>query len=105
MTQKTATLNAIETAPMVSGVLEVISALVVLEISVLVLMEELEVLTRKDEVLENDDEGVGVVLTAKDVYGNGNTIEYVRQTFDMFPLTLEGLGEGVSHLLKGGKGH
>ena len=23
----------------------------------------------------------------------------------MFPLTLEGLGEGVSHLLKGGKGH
>jgi uncharacterized protein with von Willebrand factor type A (vWA) domain len=38
-------------------------------------------------------------------YWNGNTIEYVRQTFDMFPLTLEGLGEGVSHLLKGGKGH
>ena len=38
-------------------------------------------------------------------YWNGNTIEYVRQVFDMFPLTLEGLGEGVSHLLKGGKGH
>ena len=38
-------------------------------------------------------------------YWTGNTIEYVRQTFDMFPLTLEGLGEGVGHLLKGGKGH
>jgi hypothetical protein len=38
-------------------------------------------------------------------YWTGNTIEYVGQTFDMFPLTLEGLGEGVTHLLKGGKSH
>jgi uncharacterized protein with von Willebrand factor type A (vWA) domain len=33
-------------------------------------------------------------------YWGGNTIEYVAQVFEMFPLTLEGLGEGVAHLTK-----
>ena len=36
-------------------------------------------------------------------YWYGNTIEYVRNVFDMFPLTLEGLGDAVTHLLKGAK--
>jgi hypothetical protein len=31
----------------------------------------------------------------------GNTIEQVARVFDMFPLTLEGLGEAVAHLTKG----
>jgi hypothetical protein len=34
-------------------------------------------------------------------YWHGNTIEYVRNVFDMFPLTLSGLGEAVTHLTKG----
>lgn len=34
-------------------------------------------------------------------YWGGNTIEYIAQVFDMFPLTLEGLGEAVQHLTKG----
>lgn len=34
-------------------------------------------------------------------FWTGNTIEYVRQVFDMFPLTLEGLGDAVGHLTKG----
>ena len=38
-------------------------------------------------------------------YWTGNTIDYVRQVFEMFPLTLEGLGEGVSHLVRSGRGH
>lgn len=36
-------------------------------------------------------------------YWHGNTIEYVKNVFDMFPLTLEGLGEAVTHLVKGGR--
>ena len=36
-------------------------------------------------------------------YWEGNTIAYVNQVFDMFPLTLSGLGEGVTHLMKGGR--
>jgi len=35
-------------------------------------------------------------------YWGGNTIEQIRSVFDMFPLTLEGLGEGMSHLMRGG---
>lgn len=35
-------------------------------------------------------------------YWAGNTIEQIRSVFDMFPLTLEGLGEGMSHLMRGG---
>ena len=31
----------------------------------------------------------------------GNTIQAVKNVFDMFPLTLEGLGEAVAHLTKG----
>lgn len=31
----------------------------------------------------------------------GNTIEVVRNVFDMFPLTVHGLGEAVNHLVKG----
>ena len=31
----------------------------------------------------------------------GNTIEAVKRVFDMFPLTLEGLGDAVGHLTKG----
>lgn len=31
----------------------------------------------------------------------GNTIELVKRVFPMFPLTLEGLGEAVSHLTRG----
>ncbi|MBI4576859.1 MAG: VWA domain-containing protein [Planctomycetes bacterium] len=31
----------------------------------------------------------------------GNTIEVVRRLFPMFPLTLEGLGEAVGHLVRG----
>jgi uncharacterized protein with von Willebrand factor type A (vWA) domain len=31
----------------------------------------------------------------------GNTIEQVARVFDMFPLTLEGLGDAVAHLTKG----
>ena len=34
-------------------------------------------------------------------YWTNNTIETIRQVFEMFPLTLEGLGEAVGHLLKG----
>ena len=34
-------------------------------------------------------------------YWSGNTIEYVRQVFSMFPLTIEGLGEAVTHLVRG----
>jgi uncharacterized protein with von Willebrand factor type A (vWA) domain len=34
-------------------------------------------------------------------YWSGNTIEYVRQVFPMFPLTIEGLGEAVAHLVRG----
>lgn len=34
-------------------------------------------------------------------YWYGNTIEYVRQVFSMFPLTMEGLGEAVNHLVRG----
>ena len=34
----------------------------------------------------------------------GNTIEYVRRVFDMYPLTLAGLGEGVTRLMRGGSG-
>lgn len=33
-------------------------------------------------------------------YWGGNTIEYIAQVFEMFPLTLEGLGEAVGHLTK-----
>ncbi len=33
-------------------------------------------------------------------YWGGNTIEYIANVFEMFPLTLEGLGESVSHLTK-----
>jgi uncharacterized protein len=36
-------------------------------------------------------------------YWQGNTIEYVRQAFEMKPLTLEGLGEAVNHLRRGGR--
>lgn len=34
-------------------------------------------------------------------YWGGSTIEYVQQVFDMFPLTLEGLTQGMQHLTKG----
>lgn len=34
-------------------------------------------------------------------YWYGNTIEYVRQVFPMFPLTMEGLGEAVNQLIRG----
>ena len=34
-------------------------------------------------------------------YWDGTTIDYVRQTFEMFPLTLEGLSQGMAHLNKG----
>jgi len=37
-------------------------------------------------------------------YWGGNTIEHVRRVFEMFPLTLDGLGEAVAHLTKGKKG-
>jgi uncharacterized protein len=33
-------------------------------------------------------------------YWGGNTIEYISKVFEMFPLTLEGLGEAVSYLTK-----
>lgn len=34
-------------------------------------------------------------------YWLGNTIEYVGQVYEMFPLTVEGLGNAVGHLTKG----
>jgi uncharacterized protein with von Willebrand factor type A (vWA) domain len=37
-------------------------------------------------------------------YWHGNTIEYIRNVFDMYPLTLSGLGEAVTHLVKGRRG-
>jgi uncharacterized protein with von Willebrand factor type A (vWA) domain len=37
-------------------------------------------------------------------YWSGNTIEHVRRVFDMFPLTVDGLGEALGHLIKGKKG-
>ena len=37
-------------------------------------------------------------------YWHGNTIEYVRKVYEMFPLTLEGLGSAVGHLTKGKTG-
>lgn len=36
-------------------------------------------------------------------YWGGNTIEYVRNVFEMFPLTLDGLGQAVEHLTRGGR--
>lgn len=36
-------------------------------------------------------------------YWFGNTIEYVRNVFEMCPLTLEGLGDAVTHLIKSAK--
>jgi len=32
------------------------------------------------------------------------TIETIRKVFEMYPLTLEGLGEAVNHLVRGGRG-
>ena len=32
------------------------------------------------------------------------TIATIRRVFEMFPLTLEGLGEAVNHLVRGGRG-
>jgi uncharacterized protein with von Willebrand factor type A (vWA) domain len=37
-------------------------------------------------------------------YWSGNTIEYVKNVFEMFPLTLHGLGDAVGHLTRG-RGH
>lgn len=37
-------------------------------------------------------------------YWYGNTIEYVRKVFEMHPLTIEGLGDAVSHLTRGRTG-
>lgn len=34
-------------------------------------------------------------------YWTGNTIEHVRSVFEMFPLTIDGLGLAVAHLTKG----
>jgi uncharacterized protein with von Willebrand factor type A (vWA) domain len=34
-------------------------------------------------------------------YWSGNTIEYVKRVFDMFPLTVHGLGDAVTHLVRG----
>jgi uncharacterized protein with von Willebrand factor type A (vWA) domain len=34
-------------------------------------------------------------------YWAGNTIEVIKQVFPMYPLTLEGLGEAVNHLVRG----
>ncbi len=34
-------------------------------------------------------------------YWEGTTIDHVRQVFEMFPLTLEGLAQGMAHLNKG----
>lgn len=36
-------------------------------------------------------------------YWSGNTIEQIQHVYDMFPLTLEGLGEAVHHLATGPK--
>ena len=35
-------------------------------------------------------------------YWVGNTIEAIRGVFDMFPLTLDGLGASMTHLMRGG---
>lgn len=35
-------------------------------------------------------------------YWAGNTIEAIASIFDMFPLTLEGLGDAMGHLMRGG---
>jgi uncharacterized protein with von Willebrand factor type A (vWA) domain len=37
-------------------------------------------------------------------YWAGNTIEAVKNVFDMYPLTVHGLGEAVTHLVKGRTG-
>jgi uncharacterized protein with von Willebrand factor type A (vWA) domain len=37
-------------------------------------------------------------------YWSGNTIEHVRSVFEMFPLTVDGLGMAVAHLTKGKQG-
>lgn len=37
-------------------------------------------------------------------YWTGNTIEHVRSVFEMFPLTIDGLGQAVAHLTKGKQG-
>ena len=34
-------------------------------------------------------------------YWEGTTIDAVRKVFEMFPLTLEGLAQGMAHLNKG----
>ena len=33
-------------------------------------------------------------------FWNGNTIEQIGKVFDMFPLTLDGLGNAMTHLMK-----
>jgi len=35
-------------------------------------------------------------------YWNGNTIEAIRNVYDMYPLTLEGLGDAMTQLMRGG---
>lgn len=34
-------------------------------------------------------------------YWTGNTIEHIKNVFEMFPLTIDGLGQAVAHLIKG----
>jgi uncharacterized protein with von Willebrand factor type A (vWA) domain len=34
-------------------------------------------------------------------YWSGNTVEHIRSVFEMFPLTVDGLGAAVAHLIKG----
>jgi uncharacterized protein with von Willebrand factor type A (vWA) domain len=34
-------------------------------------------------------------------YWDGTTIDHVRKVYEMFPLTLEGLTQGMAHLNKG----
>lgn len=36
-------------------------------------------------------------------YWEGNSIDYIKRVFPMFPLTLDGLGEAVAHLTRGRK--
>ncbi len=65
---------------------------------------------------ENGIEGIVWLMTLQDHfdrscwlnpeperYWNGNTIEYIGQVFDMFPLTLDGLTRAVQHLTRGAR--
>ena len=53
------------------------------------------------QILEQHFERSAWLNPEPDKYWTGNTIEYVKNVFAMFPLTVHGLGDAVTHLTRG----